>query len=269
MGIQKCAFNFIVEHAGKLTKSALCAKSTNIAGIKGLTYVPNKGNSFEIIDPLQAFFNEHKAQLKKLVTDKQGNFLYKENDKYSLVEISEQEAHKIKNYTLKGGKYYKQVVTQKGKIKKINIDKEYPKFNEKLGILEHGTSAENYESILNEGFKINKRKFAETFHGIYMTRLADGKNTYGVKRVQALCNEDVAFGDLNKISDFLYADSEKLDKYIKSLGEKFSSRDIKELLLKDEFMSRGLKGLYSSEVGLFAQCKALVIFNSNDLQIIK
>lgn len=246
--------------------NVLRIKPPQINGQK-LTCAPD---SFEITNPLLDFYKKHKDILKKLVTDKDGNFIYKESDKTEFVEITEKEAKQLKQYAKKGDKYYKEVVTQKGEIVRINFDKEYKRFPEDLGVLVHGTSEDAYNSILKTGFRINDKKFAETFHGTYFTRQVDGANRYGERKILAKAKGDVAYGDLDKICYFLHSDAPRLSAYLKSLGRTdISVSQIKEMILRDEFLSRGYVGFYYPEVSMFARCKPVVVFNPNkDLQII-
>ena len=44
---------------------------------------------------------------------------------------------------------------------------------------------------------------------------------------------------------------------------------LKQLLLIDEFLVRGYKGVYSNTSMNFAKCKSLVVLNNNDLKIFK
>lgn len=263
------ALEKITAYLGSLSCEAAGSVLRTKPRIKGqkLIYAPD---SFEITNPLLNFYQKHKQILKKLVTDKKGNFLYKEADKTTLVEITEQEAMQLGEYAQKGNKYYKQVVTEKGKIVIINLDKEYSKFPEDMGILVHGTSEDAYNSILKNGFIINDKKFAETFHGIYFTRQVDGANRYGEHKILAKVKGDIACGDLDKISCFLHSEDSKLSEYLKSLGRTdISVSEIKEMLIKDEFLSRGYVGFYYPEVSLFSRCKPVVIFNPNkNLEII-
>ena len=130
----------------------------------------------------------------------------------------------------------------------------------------HGTPKEAYTKILKEDFKTGKR-FAETFPGIYCTRLIDGKNNYGEKQIKGVLNGKVATGDIRKISDFIYG-LIKIDDFLKS--GKFNSINpikLKQLLLIDEFLVRGYKGVYSNTSMNFAKCKSLVVLNNNDLKI--
>ena len=270
MGIQKVAFNFMVERGGKLAKSLLCSKPQKITEFKNLKYIRTEIDTFKTSNPLLDFYKNHKQELKTLVTDEKGNFIYKNADQTKLVEISRKEAEQIGSYTIKGGKFYKTVVIQKGKTIKINLDKEYKKFTDDLGILEHGTSEDAYHLILKNGFQVNNEKFAETFHGIYFTRQLDGINNYGERKILAKINGDIAYGDADKISDFLHSNNPKLDKYLKEHGLiDVPVSDIKEMLLKDEFVLRGYRGFYASEDAFFAQCKPVVIFNPKDIEIIK
>ena len=272
MGLQKVAFDFIVRRSGKLTKSFLCTKPQNIKNIsiKDLKYLQTYGDTFESTNPLLDFYRKHKSELKQLVTDKKGNFIYKDKAKTKLVEISQDKAEQLGEYTMIGDKYYREVITSKGNLTKINIDNEYKIFAEDLGVLEHGTSEEAYNSIIQNGFNLNDKNFAETFHGIYFTRQLDGINRYGERKIFAKINGDIACGDANKISQFIHSENTELDKYLKSCGTvDMNSSTIKEMLLKEEFTKRGYVGFYSPQRALFAKCKPVVIFNPNDIEIIK
>lgn len=246
----------------------LQTKPVNNTNIKELKYIPTYTPDTISINTTEYFYAKFKNKLKSLATDKDGNFIYRKPDKTELVEISKGEEHLYDSYLIEpDGKMYYEKFLSKGDDIKFNIDKEFKPLNEDVGILVHGTSKEAYTKILKEGFKTSKR-FAETFPGIYFTRLIDGKNNYGEKQIKCVLNGKVATGDIRKISDFIYGPT-KIDDFLKS--GKFNDIDpikLKQLLLMDEFLVRGYKGVYSNTSMNFAKCKSLVVFNNNDLKII-
>lgn len=166
-----------------------------------------------------------------------------------------------------GIRYYEKFVS-KGDELKLNIEKNFKPFDGDLGILEHGTTEKAYSDILKSGFKPSER-FAETFRGIYFTRLADGANNYGKKTVKATVNGKVAVGNPKTVTNFWRYPS-KIDDYLKTNKmEHIEANKLKEMLLKDELQKRGFVGFLSDRVALFGRCKSLVIFNPFNISIIK
>ncbi len=217
----------------------------------------------------EVFYKKNKELIEKLLTDKDGNITYRNLDKKELVELTEKEQGKIFNYVIIDGKKYREKIVTPGNEIKFKFEEAFKPFNEGLGVLIHGTDAQSYHKIMKGNFKINNKKFAESFHGIYATRQADGLNNYGEKKIKCLLNGKVATGDVEQISSFIGYPS-KLDDYLINNNITGIRTDIlKELFLKEEFLKRGYKGFYSTQETFFAKCKPVVIFDPKDLIIFK
>lgn len=249
-------------------KSILHTKPVTQFNTHGLRYAPKlEADSISITSP-EVVYSKLKSKLKSLVTDKNGNFVYRDFDKTELVEIPKGQEHMYESYIIKpDGKMYYEKFVSKGDEVKFNIDKDFLPLNEDVGILIHGTSEKAYNKILKEGFKTSQG-FVETFDGIYFTRLADGKNPYGEKQIYCLLDGKVVTGNIGKISDFIYCPT-GIDDYLSAHNiPGVDAVKLKQLLLKDEFIVRGYKGLYANSDNNFAKCKSLVVFNPKDIKII-
>lgn len=250
-------------------KSSVLAVQLPVTNFRGLQYSHNLTSDNLSITTAEGVFGKYKHKLKELVKDKNGNFVYRNSDKTELVEIPKGKENLYDSYVeLSNGKKYYEKVVGKGDELRLNIEKDFKPLNEETGILIHGTSEEAYNKILKEGFRKSKR-FAETFDGIYFTRLADGENHYGEKQIKCLLNGKVAVGDINKISDFIYAPTAIEDFLSAHNISGIDATEIKQLLLKEEFLDKGYKALYSANSNNLARCKSLVVFNPKDVKIIK
>ncbi|MBO5738032.1 hypothetical protein J6R97_01685 [bacterium] len=187
----------------------------------------------------ERFYEKNKDLIEKLLTDKDGNIVYRDFDGNKLI--------------------------------KFKFDDEFKPLKEELGALVHRTDPQSYIKIMKDNFKINNKKFAESFHGIYFIRKADDINPelldkmYGKNRIECLLNGKTAIGDVDRIASFIGYPS-ALDDYLKNnniIG--IGSNRLKELFLKDEFLKRGYKAFYSKEETFFAKCRALVVFDPKDL----
>ena len=231
-----------------------CNIKTKILGINNNIKFKPVQDSFEC-NSVEGFYLKFKNKLKALVTDKQGNFIYRQPDKTELVPI--------KSGTTE---MYIEKVIGKGDVCKFNFDKEYKPLNEAMGILEHGTSEKSFNEIKKNGFSVGEG-FAETFHGVYLTRKVDGANHYGEKQLQCRLKGNAATGNIDYISDFLFYPT-AIDDYIEKNNLKFDAHKLKEMLLKDEFKNRGFDALYSDRIAPFAKCKSVVVFDPKNLEIL-
>lgn len=248
-------------------KSLLATKPVKV-NIEGLKLAPNIKTDTLSISSEQGFYLKYKNKLKSLVTDKDGNFIYREKDKTELIEIPKGQEHLHTEFVIEpdGRMYYEKFISKGDEIK-FNLDRDFSPLSEETGILVHGTTRDAYNKILKEGFKRSKR-FAETFDGIYFTRLTDGINTYGEKQIKCLLKGKVAVGNIRTISNFIYGPTAIEDYLTANNITGIQAFKLKQLLLKDEFLNRGYKGLYANSRRNFAKCKSLVVFNPEDIKII-
>lgn len=216
----------------------------------------------------ESFFQKFKENLKKLITDKDGNLIFREDNVTKLVEIPEKDKHLYPDYVGINGKWFYEKFISKGKELKLNLEKEFKLLEEPLGIIEHGTSAEAYNEILKHGFK-HSDNFAETFKGIYFTRLADGANNYGEKCLRAKVKGKIATGNPRLIYEFCSHPSAIDDFLQKNNLTQISSYELKEMLLKDILKSKGYVGFLSDSIAPFAKCKALVIFDPENIKLLQ
>jgi|GEM_PF-3831255 len=161
-----------------------------------------------------------------------------------------------------------------GKSVSATIDDLVKPYNEKLGLLCHGTNPESYKKIMTEGFNLNLRpkNGNDALGGVYFT-LGNGAESYGKNIVKAKFNDKVCTANtdvLNGIrTDYKnrFAVGEILKKY--NVSSDSAAEEIMRLFLNKQLTNRGYAGLLGNNVSGAAGCRYFCAMDPKAIEIIK